>query len=514
MSRENLDSSLKLMVKTSFIVLVGVFLSKLFTYIYRVIIARTFGPEVYGLFSLAVMMAGWFIAISSLGISEGLARYIPVYRAKKQYKNISFIFRFSLGILTLSSLILGAILFLGAELLALEIFHNPALITYFRYAGIVVPITLLCSPFLGSLRSYEYISTHSFIFNIFQTFSKLLLLIFFIILGLNSDSVMLSYILGTLAMLILAFYVSKKKMPEIFVKPSIPKDKGSLIKKELLTYSLPLLFSSFILILFYWIDTFSIGLYKTVAEVGFYNSAVPIAMFLAITPELFSQLLFPLINREYSNKNLVLIRELSKQVTKWIFMINLPVFLLLIIFPGAAINLLFGPQYLPAENALRILALSAFLSSLFLVPTQFLPMLGKSKLVLFNMILGFVLNFFLNSIFVPMKQIWFIENSLGINGAAFATLLSFSFLNLLFTLQSKHYLNFLFFRRKMLNILLACLIPLAALLAIKESLSLNYFSIAMLCLFFFMLYLVFLFVFRCLDKKDWMIIEAVKKKFL
>ena len=58
---KGLDKSLKLLVKTSVIVFIGIALSKILTYGYRVIIARHYGPEVYGLFSLSLMIVGWFI---------------------------------------------------------------------------------------------------------------------------------------------------------------------------------------------------------------------------------------------------------------------------------------------------------------------------------------------------------------------------------------------------------------------------------------------------------------------
>src|SRR3972149_8037459 len=98
---EGLDKSLNLLVKTSFIVFIGLALSKILGYTYRIIIARYFGPEVYGLFSLALMVSGWFIAISTLGLSEGLLRFIPIYRGRKERNKISYLFRFSIIILTI-----------------------------------------------------------------------------------------------------------------------------------------------------------------------------------------------------------------------------------------------------------------------------------------------------------------------------------------------------------------------------------------------------------------------------
>ena len=56
-----INSGLKLIAKSSAIMFIGIFLSKVLTYLYRIIIARNYSPEIYGLFSLSIMIAGWFV---------------------------------------------------------------------------------------------------------------------------------------------------------------------------------------------------------------------------------------------------------------------------------------------------------------------------------------------------------------------------------------------------------------------------------------------------------------------
>ena len=81
---ERVEKSLKMLAKSSFIVLIGVFLSKLFSYLYKIIIARSLGPDIYGTFILSISIAGVFITISSLGLTDGLLRYIPLFLGKKE----------------------------------------------------------------------------------------------------------------------------------------------------------------------------------------------------------------------------------------------------------------------------------------------------------------------------------------------------------------------------------------------------------------------------------------------
>ena len=95
-NKQEIDNKLKLIMKSSIIVFIGLFLSKIFIFGYRVLIARYFGAEIYGLFSLALMVVGWFIAFSSLGLNQGVLRYVSFYRGKKDLNKIRFIINFSL----------------------------------------------------------------------------------------------------------------------------------------------------------------------------------------------------------------------------------------------------------------------------------------------------------------------------------------------------------------------------------------------------------------------------------
>src|SRR3989344_9148646 len=97
-----LDNLLKLFFKTSLFILVALFLSKVFAYGYRILIARYFGAETYGLFSLASIVISFFAAIAALGLEEGISRYISYYRGKESPEKIKYLVQFSSRILIFS----------------------------------------------------------------------------------------------------------------------------------------------------------------------------------------------------------------------------------------------------------------------------------------------------------------------------------------------------------------------------------------------------------------------------
>ena len=155
---EEINKELKLIAKLSLVIFIGIFLSKLLTYVYRIIIARHFGPEIYGLFSLAIMISGWFIIFSSLGLAEGLLRYIPWYRGEKKYNKIKYILKLSITITFVTGIISGFLLFILAEFISLKLFHNSNLIIFLQVFSVIIPIFLLARIFLTVLQAFEKIS--------------------------------------------------------------------------------------------------------------------------------------------------------------------------------------------------------------------------------------------------------------------------------------------------------------------------------------------------------------------
>ena len=403
----------------------------------------------------------------------------------------------------ISSLIAGILLFFLSEIISVNIFHDTRLIIFLKIFSIVIPLSILANVFLSALRAFEKIAWYSFIINIFQNGARLVILILLIIMGVGTNSVIFSYLLGAFLMLLVSYFSCRYLILNIFKKPSAKQKEKSAIRKEIIFYSWPLMFYGLFASIFYWEDTLMIGFFKTAFEVGLYNAAIPIVFLLNFVQDLFMQLFFPLITKEFSKKNFYLIKELSKQVGKWILIMNLPLFLIMLVFPELIIKLLFGPEYIQAASALAILAFGGIISFMSPLANSLLFMIGKSRLIMANLVIMIILNFILNAILIP---------PLGINGAAIATTSSGIVLALILFFEIKHFLSFVPLKRKMLRILLVSLIPLALLFLIRVFFELRLHSFVLLGLFFLLFYIFIIFVTGCLDRNDLAVVSALKRK--
>jgi len=501
--KEIVSSSLRTILKSSMIVFIGIALSKILSYLFRIIVARYYGPEEYGLYLLALMVIGWLGTFSTLGLTDGILRYVSMFRGKNEFKKIKYILSYSVLITSILGFASAIFLFFLSDFVSINIFHNISLSFYLKIFSIIIPIGILGNILLVAIRAFEKVSWYSFIFNIFQNAVKLLFLVVLTFTSLQSKAVILSQFFTSISVLLISFFVVKYsvKIPDSKEKEF---DKSSL-KKEIFSYSGPIMFYGIMGSILYWTDSFFIGYFMDASSVGIYNVAIPLAALLAFAPEMFMQLFFPLISKEYSRKRYYAVQEISKQVGKWVFILNLPLFILAMLFPGALIKTLFGSQYLVAETALRILLVGTFFSSIFVVSNNLLNMLGKSKLMLTNTIIAGVFNIILDYILVQKY---------GINGAALATTASLILLGILLSIETKKFISFIPFRRKMIRVLVVAVIPTALLLMVKKYVWISLFSMLMLGIAFILIYFLLILLTKCFDENDINVMTAVKNKII
>jgi O-antigen/teichoic acid export membrane protein len=505
MEEDKLNSVLKFFAKGSFILLIGVFISKIITYFYRIIIAKNFGPEGYGLFSLAVMIATLFSSFFSLGLQSGILRYISLFRGKGEDNKIRSLIRFSCLVTLIASIASFLLLFFLSGFISTEIFHNSELIPFLKIFAIFLPVFLFSGLFHVIIIAYEKVGLYSFIGNILCPAVQLIFLFIFIFVGLKETSISLSYNLGLLSTFIASFLIYLFGIKIIHEKYLPKKEDNHILYKELLSYSWPIMFFGLIVSIFSWIDSFTIGYFKTASDVGIYNAASTLATLLEVVPSLFLQLFLPIITKEYSKNNKVLVKDLSKQIAKWIFLLNLPVLAIIIVFPGAVLNILFGSEYIAAENSLRFLSIGLFIYSLLRLSENLLYMIGSSKRILLNLTFASLMNIILNIILIP---------TYGITGASFSTMLSYIFWGLLSLFIAKKKTGIIPLRKDLLKILIIMTIPLVLLIYFRKLVFLNTINILLMGLAFLIIYFLLIFLTKSLDKNDLMILKSIKNKIL
>ena len=169
-----------------------------------------------------------------------------------------------------------------------------------------------------------------------------------------------------------------------------------------------------------------IGYFTGSDAVGLYNCALTPAELIPIALTSMNFIYIPIITQLYSKSLSKEINRSYQVLTKWIFSISLPLFMVFFIFPESILSLFFGEQYVPAAIALQILSVGFLFHTFLGANGQTLLVIGKTRLMMWITLMATVLNIILNIFFIPK---W------GICGAAFASLISYFVINTLYSIK-------------------------------------------------------------------------------
>ncbi|RMD84699.1 MAG: hypothetical protein D6808_06560, partial [Candidatus Dadabacteria bacterium] len=188
---------LKKVLKGAGLFLLGTFLSRFITYFTRIFIARYFGPEEYGLFSLGLAVVGFAAPFAALGLPIAIKRYVPYYRAKMEEARVKGVMLFSFLAVALASAITGGVLFLLSSQMATTVFHNPELKDVFKVFAMSIPFASLSSLLASSFEGFQDIKYRVYTERILSNVFKLVFIILFGVLGYGLLGIAFAYTIAT-----------------------------------------------------------------------------------------------------------------------------------------------------------------------------------------------------------------------------------------------------------------------------------------------------------------------------
>jgi O-antigen/teichoic acid export membrane protein len=501
MSEESAETDhLKTIVKGGAIVFTGIIVSKIISYLYRIIIARYYGPADYGLFSLGVAIVSFVIIIALLGLPNGIIRYISYYQSRGEAEKTRNIIISSIKMTLPTSVLLIIIVGLLSGYISNGIFSEPMLQPVLIILLVSVPFYVLLSIFIAVFTGFKRIEHKVWSESILSNTIKLVFALIFGILGFGLIGIIWSWTLGIMFGFSLALYYLIK------IYKKLPKGNHSHgCGKELLLYSLPLILVTFMSTINAWTDTLMLGFFHSSVEVGIYNAALPTAQILQIFTLALGILFLPVITELFYKNKLKDAQRTYKTVTKWIFYVNFPIFLILVFFSRQILNILFGSEYVIGYISLSILAITYLTVSIYYTSTHVLFSLKKTKLMMYVTFTGTVLNVFLNLVLIP---------EFNIVGAALATLSTNLLGAVIVIYVSSKSLKSTPFKKGMIKSFASGIISISLIHFLARTLLTEFPIPTMFILFlsFIGLYIILLIAFRGIENEDLEIIKSIARK--
>lgn len=408
---EIVDESLRKIAKGAVLVFMGTIVGMFLGMVGRIMVARYITQSEYGIYSLALVLFNVFVLISILGLQAGLPRQIAFYRGKGDESRVRGVVFSSLQIAVISGVFLSLVLFFTSDLISIKLFHSPELSTLLKVFCIAIPFLVLIYIFVAIFRGFDRAEPSVYFQQILR--NALFPLILVAVISLNLQFMGVVYAFAASSVLTFAAFV----IYAVRKSPLALRGEGSVsivnpVGKELLLFSLPLLAVAVLGSIITWTDTLMLGFFKTAADVGLYNAALPLAYFLSVVLTAFLFLYVPLMSQLYAKNQVDEMKRSYAVLTKWIFSATLPIFLIFVLFPEATLNLLFGFRYIDAAFTLQILSLGFFITPMLGPNVSTLIAMDKTRFLMWSVLIAAIVNIILNIVLIP---------PLGIAGAAIAT---------------------------------------------------------------------------------------------
>jgi len=397
--------------------------SMLLTLASGVLLARTLGPENYGVYTFIMSVMTLLSLPAKAGLPTLLIREIATNQLKIRWGLMRGLIHFSNGLAFTYSMVVVALATIWMLVVLSGDSHYDQ--TPFLWAFWLIPLMSLESVRSGSLRGLRWILSAQFPEKIIRPFVFVSLVGVSILLGHDFTTVnaiqfqlvgaFLAFTFGSVLFLKAFPREASKAKPEYTVRPWM----ASLLPLTLFV-GLKLLDSQ-VSILF-------LGVWATTEEVALFRVAATGAGLVAFGLTAVNMALAPQVARLYQAGEIEKLQRVITLSTRAVAIISFPVALLFIVWGEPIVSFVFGDEYVKAAMALGILCVGQLVNASAGSVGLVLNMTGNDKLTFIAALLALLINSVLAIILIPM---------FGLIGAAISFSVSISVWNIFLVVATK-----------------------------------------------------------------------------
>lgn len=381
-------------IKSTIILIIGGFFTKLLGMIIKIILTRLIGTEGIGLYS---MIMPTFMLLNSIA-QLGLPTALNVLISSNKYNTKNLVSTAIIISLSIDFLIM-IFLLISHNYLSTNLLNESRLSTSLLSIGFTLPfITIsncLRSYFFAKERMYPHVIT-----NIIEDLVKLIFIIigipFFISKGIEYavTFVILSNIFCELSSIIIFIFL----LPNFKCKKNELKPNKNNIK-NLLKIALPTTGSRLIGSIGYFLEPIIITF--VLLKIGYTNKFIVneygiingYVMQLVLLPSFFtsaiSQALIPIISKNYVNKKYNYVKKKIKQAIFFSLLIGIPCTIIFELFPDTLLKLLFNTN--KGINYIKVIAPICLLHYIQSPISSSLQAMNKAKISMMGTFIGMIL---------------------------------------------------------------------------------------------------------------------------
>lgn len=370
-------------VKTTFILIIGGFITKILGMFIKIIMTRLLGTSGIGMYMLISPTFMLFISIASLGLPVAISKLVA--EDKRNNKNLVFL---CFPITLIINFIIMIFLILTSDYIANNLLHEPRIKYALICIGFVLPFISISSIIRGYFFGKQKMLPHV-ISNVTEDVIRLIVIMIgipiFLIKGIEYALafIVLSNIISELTSIFILFFFLPKNFK--ITKKDLTFNKKNI--KDVLGISLPTTGSRLIgnigyffepIIMTYFMIKSGYSNEFIVSEYGIINGYV---MPLVLLPSFFtlaiSQAIIPVISYNYSNGFLNIARKKIKQGIFFSLIIGIPATLIFLFIPEIPLNLIYNTNQ--GINYIKVMSIICLLHYIQSPISSSLQAMGKAN---------------------------------------------------------------------------------------------------------------------------------------
>ncbi|WP_101298333.1 flippase [Halegenticoccus soli] len=395
---------LKTLLSSASLVIVGGLISSGGTLVERIVIGRLLSPSKYGEVAVAIAVLTFATTFALVGFSQGIPRYLSRYDESADRRGVW------LGGLVFTgaiSLVLAGAIFLKADLIAAALFDRPEAVALVRVFALAVPFVVGQQVVVNTIRGFENTLYRMYVQDLLYPIGRIGLIVGLLLLGMDVLAAGYAYLVAAALSFAFGHYLLRRLMPL--------RGPYRTHVREMLVFSAPLIVSTMMSLLLTKTDTVMVSYFKSSTQAGLYDASYSIAAGMLVVLSAFGFMFLPIASRLDADGEHEELNRIYRTTTKWVYIVTFPAFLTFLLFPEDVMRITFGEGYEAAAAALPILAVGFFLNAAVGRNREALSAVGYTKFILVANLSGFVFNFLLNLVLIPMY---------GFIGAAITSALS------------------------------------------------------------------------------------------
>lgn len=318
------------------------------------LVARLLGPELYGVYTLSLVVPTLLLQVIDCGVNQGLLRFSARLRVKGDTRQIASLVRNAFSFKLIVGLIISCITILFSDYFATYAVNRPDVSMYIRLASLIVVFHAILDTSTSVFIGMDKAEYSTLVWSI-QASAKTALAILLVFLGFSVFGALTGYVVGALTAGILSTAILYSK---IYKSLNMSTETDNSFKKSLkflIGYGYPIYISALFFSIVPQLQSVILSIFVSDADIGNFRAASNFVTLISILILPISIALFSAFSK--FDKESKEIRTFFSLSTMYATLLIVPAVTITAIFSKEFVNVIYGSQWTlaPAFLSLNVL---------------------------------------------------------------------------------------------------------------------------------------------------------------